>query len=233
MKKYAIIVAGGKGLRMGTGLPKQFLSLRGLPVLMHTLTAFHVYDPDLSILLVLPRKHQDYWKNLCDKYNFTIQHQVVDGGETRFHSVKNGVEAIWGAGSREQDAGEDEVLIAIHDGVRPLVSKEIIGRCFDNAAKNGGAYPVIPVTDTLRMKTDSGSITVDRTSYFLVQTPQVFQSGILLEAFRQPYSESFTDDVSVVESLGKYTIIPVEGEKNNLKITTPFDLLIAESLLDF
>ena len=222
MKKYVIIVAGGKGLRMGTELPKQFLLLQGLPVLMHTLNAFFSYDPNISIVLVLPREHQNYWKELCKKHDFTIGHQIVDGGETRFHSVKNGLEAISGV-------NQEEVLIGIHDGVRPLVSKGVIGRCFDMAAQEGGAFPVIPVTDTLRKKEGVGSFTVNRADYCLVQTPQVFRSNIIYEAFRQPFSDAFTDDVSVVEALGKYRIVEVEGERENIKITAPLDLRIAET----
>ena len=218
-----IIVAGGKGLRMGTELPKQFLLLRGLPVLMHTLNAFFVYDPDISIVLVLPQEHQDYWQELCEKYNFTVAHQIVGGGETRFHSVKNGLDAI-------SATLQEEALIGIQDGVRPLVSKEVISRCFDRAAQEGGAFPIIPVTDTLRKKNSTGSFTVNRADYCLVQTPQVFHSYILYEAFRQPFSDAFTDDVSVVEALGKYKVVEVEGERENIKITTPLDLRIAEAV---
>ena len=223
MKKYVIIVAGGKGLRMGTELPKQFLLLRGLPVLMHTLSAFFYYDADISIVLVLPKGHQEYWKELCEKYDFTVCHQIADGGKTRFHSVKSGLEAI-------SNSQQEMVLIGIHDGVRPLISKKVIGRCFDGAARIGGAFPVIPVTDTLRKNDDTGSYTVNREDYCLVQTPQVFRSDILYEAFRQPFSDAFTDDVSVVEALGKFRMVTVEGERENLKITTPLDLRMAEAI---
>ena len=215
MKKYIIIVAGGKGLRMGAEIPKQFLILNDKPVLMHTIDAFYNYDPSIKIILVLPEEQQDYWTELCEKFDFKINHQTVSGGETRFHSVRNGLSI----------APEKDVIIGIHDGVRPLVSKDVISRCFDKAAEKGVAFPVVPVVETLRKKTGTGSIIVNRADYCLVQTPQVFNSEIIKKAYQQDFSDKFTDDVSVVESLNEYPIYEVEGASENIKITTPIDLI--------
>lgn len=219
MQKYALIVAGGKGLRMGADLPKQFLPIGGKPVLMHTLEAFYSYDPELKIVLVLPKQQQDYWKQLCRDYDFLVPHVVADGGETRFHSVRNGLEQISSSG-----------LVAVHDGVRPFVSREVIARCYAEAALQKAVVPVIDVVETVRMIVDAGSVTVPRDVYKLVQTPQVFDTTLLKEAYRQPYSASFTDDASVVEAMGA-TIALVEGNRENIKITTPFDLKVASVLL--
>jgi len=220
--KYIIIVAGGKGTRMGAEIPKQFLILNNKPVLMHTIESFFNYDKTIKIILVLPEEQQNYWNELCKKNNFKINHQIVSGGETRFHSVKNGLNTIT----------EKDVIIGIHDGVRPLVSKDVISRCFDKAAEKGVAFPVIPVVETLRKKTEKGSITVNRADYCLVQTPQVFNSEIIKKAYQQEFSDTFSDDVSVVESLNEYPVYEVEGARENIKITTPVDLIIAERLIE-
>ena len=231
----AIIVAGGKGLRMGTDLPKQFLPIGGRPVLMHTLEAFERAIPGISLILVLPHDQQTFWQELCEQHHFTLPHTVVDGGETRFHSVLNGLQAI------HKKAGE-RPLVAVHDGVRPFVSEDVIRRCFEAAREHGAVVPVVPVVETLRQlspipnpplfeREGAGvSRTVDRSLYRLVQTPQTFQLDILLRAYEQPYRETFTDDASVVEALG-YPITLVEGNRENIKITTPFDLTVAEALL--
>ena len=219
--KYIIIVAGGKGSRMGIEIPKQFLILNGKPVLMRTIEAFYNYDSTIKIILVLPEEQQDYWYILCVKYEFTINHEIVSGGKTRFHSVKNGLDVIT----------EKNVIIGIHDGVRPLVSLDVIGRCFDKAAEKGVAFPVVPVVETLRKKTEKGSITVNRADYCLVQTPQVFSAQIIRKAYRQEFSDTFTDDVSVVEALNEYPVYEVEGSRENIKITTPVDLIIAQSII--
>ncbi|MDR0232572.1 MAG: 2-C-methyl-D-erythritol 4-phosphate cytidylyltransferase [Dysgonamonadaceae bacterium] len=221
-QKYIIIVAGGKGTRMGAEIPKQFLILNDKPVLIHTIESFFNYDKTIKIILVLPEEQQNYWNELCAKFDFKINHQIVSGGETRFHSVKNGLDTIT----------EKDVIIGIHDGVRPLVSKDVIGRCFDKAAEKGVAFPVIPVVETLRKKTEKGSITVNRADYCLVQTPQVFNSEIIKKAYQQEFSDTFTDDVSVVESLSEYSVYEVEGARENIKITTPVDLIIAESIIN-
>lgn len=218
---YIIIVAGGKGLRMGGDLPKQFMPLHGKPVLMHTIERFRSYSDELKIILVLPHEQQDYWRQICQKHNFTVEHTVVDGGQTRFHSSQNGVAAV------PDDATG---VIGIHDGVRPFVSEETIARCFEAARQFGAALPVLPVTDTLRRVTDDGGYNVQRNDYRTVQTPQTFDAQLLKQAFKQPYSDNFTDDASVVEALG-HKVTMVDGNRENLKLTTPFDLVVAEALI--
>lgn len=218
---YIIIVAGGKGLRMGGDLPKQFMPLHGKPVLMHTIERFRAYSDELKIILVLPHEQQDYWRQICLKHNFTIEHTVVDGGQTRFHSSQNGVAAV------PDDATG---VIGIHDGVRPFVSEETIARCFEAARQFGAALPVLPVTDTLRRVTDDGGYNVQRNDYRTVQTPQTFDAQLLKQAFKQPYSDNFTDDASVVEALG-HKVTMVDGNRENIKLTTPFDLVVAEALI--
>jgi 2-C-methyl-D-erythritol 4-phosphate cytidylyltransferase len=220
MKKQVIVVAGGKGLRMGADVPKQFLLLNGKPVLMHTLEAFYRYDSAIRIILVIPSEQQSYWQELCKKQAFQIEHQVVAGGETRFHSVKNGLQFV-----------ERDSVVAIHDGVRPLVSLAVIADAFETAMREQAAYPVIPVVDSIREKTETGSRMVDRKRYCLVQTPQVFLSNVLLDAYEQDYSEKFTDDVSVVEAYGKVRPVQIAGDPKNIKITTPVDLVFAEMLI--
>lgn len=217
--KIAIIVAGGKGERMGTDIPKQFIVIHGKPILMHTIDAFLSYDTSLQIIIVLPQIQMDYWNELCKSYGFDIAHHIVAGGETRFQSVINGLKAVKGAG-----------LVAVHDGVRPLVSAATIARCYTEAEKSGNAIPVVDLVDSIRQITRNGSVSVDRTVYKLVQTPQVFEFELLNKAYEQPYSNLFTDDASVVENLG-YEINLVEGNRENIKITTAFDLRLTEILL--
>ena len=219
-KLYAIIVAGGKGMRMGKDLPKQFLPIDGTPILMHTLQAFYDYDPSLTLIVVLPSDQQAYWSKLCGDYHFTIPHVVVKGGETRFHSVKNGLSCIKGEG-----------LVAVHDGVRPFVHCDTIARCFAAAQESGAAVPVVEVVDSLRKVEDAESKAVSRRDYRIVQTPQVFDISLLKEAYKQPYTVDFTDDASVVEAYGR-KISLVEGNRENIKITSPFDLVIAEAFLN-
>ena len=210
------IVAGGKGLRMGSDIPKQFIPVGGRPVLMHTLDAFYRHDPTIDIILVLPQSQQSYWKELCAKYDFHIPHRIANGGETRFHSVKNGLELI------EDRNG----LTGIHDGVRPFVSSEVIARCYTEAAIHKAVIPVVDVIETLRHL----NRTVPRNEYKLVQTPQVFDTALLQQAYQQPYKPDFTDDASVVEALGQ-SVFCVEGNRENIKITTPYDLTIANALI--
>ncbi|MEG0464288.1 MULTISPECIES: 2-C-methyl-D-erythritol 4-phosphate cytidylyltransferase [Bacteroides] len=219
MIRTALIVAGGKGLRMGSELPKQFLLMAAKPVLMHTLEAFHRYDEAMQLIVVLPREQQSYWKQLCSDYHFTLNHLIADGGETRFHSVQNGLMLV-------QEPG----LVAVHDGVRPFVSQEVIARCYEAAETQLAAIPVIDVFETVRHLTPQGSETVNRDDYKLVQTPQVFEVGLLKNAYSQAYSTHFTDDASVVEALG-VSITLVEGNRENIKITTPFDLKVGSALL--
>lgn len=219
-KLYAIIVAGGKGMRMGKDLPKQFLPIDGTPILMHTLQAFYDYDPSMTLIVVLPSDQQAYWSKLCGDYHFTIPHVVVKGGDTRFHSVKNGLSCIKGEG-----------LVAVHDGVRPFVHCDTIDRCFAVALESGAAVPVVEVVDSLRKVEDEESNAVSRREYRIVQTPQVFDISLLKEAYKQPYTVDFTDDASVVEAYGR-KISLVEGNRENIKITSPFDLVIAEAFLN-
>ena len=221
MKRYAIIVAGGKGLRMGGELPKQFIPIKGRPVLMRTLDTFHACDESIQIILVLPRDHQDYWRELCAQYQFAVPHRIADGGATRFHSVQNGLSLV--------DA--PEALVAVHDGVRPFVSHEVISRCYAEAEARGAVVPVIPVVETVRQLTGEGSVTVDRNAYRLVQTPQTFRATLLRRAYEQPYTDAFTDDASVVEALGEAVTL-VDGNRENIKLTTPFDLIVAKALID-
>ncbi|MBQ6064885.1 MAG: 2-C-methyl-D-erythritol 4-phosphate cytidylyltransferase [Prevotella sp.] len=219
---YIIIVAGGKGLRMGGDIPKQFMNIGGEPVLMHTIRRFREYSETLQIIVVLPHDQQAYWHRLCQEHRFDVPHHVVDGGETRFHSSKNGINAI------PDDA---EGVVGIHDGVRPFVSVEVIDRCFETARDEYACIPVLPVTDTLRyIDQHGGGKNVLRSDYRIVQTPQTFDIALLKQAFNRPYQESFTDDASVVEALG-CQVQMVEGNRENIKITTPFDLVVAEALM--
>ena len=218
MKKHVIIVAGGKGLRMGGDIPKQFLPICGKPVLMRTLEAFHSYDASMHLILVLPISQQDYWKMLCREYHFDLPHDIANGGETRFHSVKNGLALVKGEG-----------VVGVHDGVRPFVSQEVISHCYNDALTLKAVIPVIGVVETLRHLTEIGSETVPRDQYKLVQTPQVFEVDLLRRAYQQSYTDLFTDDASVVEALGEKVYL-VEGNRENIKLTTPFDLKLAELL---
>lgn len=213
MNKAVIIVAGGKGLRMGGDIPKQFLEIDGKPILMHTIQRFYDYDPEMLIVVVLPESQHLFWKRLCDQYHFSIPYTIATGGEERFHSVLNGLNQI--PSSYE--------LIAVHDGVRPFVSTEVISRCFDGAKTHGAVIPVIDVVETVRHIIPGGSETVPRSEYKLVQTPQVFSAPLLRKAYEQPYTTAFTDDASVIESLG-HPVVLVEGNRENIKITTKADL---------
>ncbi len=221
---YVIIVAGGKGLRMGSDIPKQFLPIGGKPVLMRTLERFREYDKDLKIILVLPEAQQDYWQGLCKEYGFQVEYQLANGGQTRFHSVQNGLALI------PDDA---EGVVGVHDGVRPFPSIDVIRNCYATAREKKAVIPVIPVVETVRhllVHSQDKSITVPRDEYRLVQTPQTFDIQLLKAANRQPYNDGFTDDASVVESFG-HGITLVEGNRENIKITTPYDLKIAEVLI--
>ena len=219
MKKYIIIVAGGSGSRMGSATPKQFLELLGLPVIMHTLKQFQQSVSDGEIILALPEKEQRTWQSLCEKYHFDVPHQIVNGGESRFHSVQNALQKV-----------KEKSIVAIHDGVRPLVSETVINNCIQSAEKFGAAIPTLPIQDSIRKISDNGSQIADRSQFVLVQTPQCFQSEVILKAYQQENQNSFTDDASVVEQLG-HKIYLVEGNKENIKITTPEDLKMAEVLV--
>ena len=218
---YIIIVAGGKGLRMGSDIPKQFLPIGEKPVLMRTLERFREYSADLQIILVLPEAQQAYWQELCGKYDFKVKYQLANGGQTRFHSVQNGLALV------PDDA---EGVVGVHDGVRPFPSIEVIKNCYETARTAKAVIPVIPVVETVRHLEGDSSVTVPRGDYRLVQTPQTFDIQLLKAANRQPYNDGFTDDASVVESYG-HAITLVEGNRENIKITTPYDLKIAEVLI--
>ena len=222
MERYAILVAGGKGLRMGGDIPKQFLPIGGKPVLMRTIEVFRQAYVDIHIILVLPASQQEYWQQLCKEYAFSVPVRIANGGETRFHSVSNGLKLI---------PDEAEGVVGVHDGVRPFVAAETIRRCYDAAVEWGAVVPVVPVVETVRqLCADGTSVTVPRDAYKLVQTPQTFRISLLKEAYRQAYVPAFTDDASVVEALGKPVQL-VEGNRENIKITTPADIRFANGLL--
>lgn len=219
MKNYVVIVAGGTGKRMGAEIPKQFLELGGRPVLMHTIERFRDFDPSAELITVLPEDQIRFWCELQEKYAFNIVQTMVKGGATRFQSVKNGLEFV-----------DDDGLVAIHDGVRPFVSAETIKRCFETAASLGNAIPVIQSSDSMRILKGNESAMINRQNVRLVQTPQVFRCGLLKEAYRHEYNPEFTDDASVVEKMG-VKINLVDGNRENIKITNPEDLLISNALL--
>jgi len=219
LKKYALIVAGGSGSRMNAPVAKQFLLLNNYPVLMHTMVRFFQYDHTMELILVLPEEQFDYWRSLCKSYEFEIPHKLVKGGKVRFDSVKNGLDSI-----------TEEGIVAIHDGVRPLVSNETIDRCFRMTEDKGNAIPVIPVVESLRKIEGKDSKAVDRSSYLTIQTPQVFLVSEIKLAYGRGYDPLFTDDATVLERLGK-TLNLVEGNRENIKITHPTDLVIAGALI--
>ena len=220
-KRYAIIVAGGSGKRFGSEMPKQFLPLDGKPVLMRTIEKFD--QAGATIVVVLPVEHQEMWMSMCKDGNFAVSHTIADGGKTRFESVKNGIAAI--------ENLADGNLVAVHDGVRPLASVELINRCYDTAQETGSAIPVVNPSDSIRQVMDDGtSQQLLRSSLRAVQTPQTFKVELLRGAYDVEESPLFTDDASVVESAG-HQVSLVEGEIANIKITTPIDMVIATELL--
>lgn len=214
-----VIVAGGRGLRMGHEVPKQFLNVGKRPVLMHTIEKFVSFDADIFVVLVLPEDQFPYWEALCRKHHFSLPHKLVAGGEKRYDSVKNGLSHV----------GQVD-LVAIHDGVRPFVSHGTIQRCFSAAGNYGAAIPVLEVVESIRKVERDKSWMRPRSSYRTVQTPQVFRSSILKKAYDLPYRSEFTDDASVVEAAG-YEITLVEGNRENIKITSPFDLIVADAMI--
>lgn len=219
MKKYALIVAGGSGARMGGDTPKQFLQLQNQAVLMHTIARFYDFDADIAITVVLPPSQLSYWNKLCVQCDFNLPHRVVSGGDSRFQSVKNGLNTLVGEG-----------VVFIHDGVRPFVSAATLGRCLSTALEKGNALPVMPLIDSIRVVSAHGSQHKNRSDYRLVQTPQTFRLSDIKAAFQQEESPLFTDDASVLEGAGG-SIHLVEGNVENMKITRPIDLKIAELLL--
>lgn len=214
-----IIVAAGMGIRMGHDLPKQFLEILNKPILMHSIEVFYKFDPTINIVVALHSNYREYWQNLCIKHNFTIKHVIVNGGATRFDSVKNALMHV------------SDGMVAVHDGARPLVSTELIKKCFELSVQHKAVIPALKVTDSLR-KLDKAQISkpVDRSEYRTVQTPQVFDVHLLRMSYQMPYKDTFTDDASVVEASGNYIHL-VEGESRNIKITNPIDLKLAEFLL--
>ncbi|GAA4306977.1 2-C-methyl-D-erythritol 4-phosphate cytidylyltransferase [Nibribacter koreensis] len=218
---YTIVVAGGTGSRMNAPLPKQFLPVAGLPVLMHTLLRFHAYNPAMPLVLVLPAAELATWKDLCLQYDFRVTHQVVAGGKTRFQSVQNGLAAL-----RIYEDG----VVAVHDGVRPFVTQAIIHTAFETAHELGTAVVSVALKDSIRRVTGNVSKAVNRNAYKLVQTPQCFRLPLLRRAYEQGESSQFTDDASVVEKFG-HKIHLVEGAYQNIKLTTPEDMLLAEAIL--
>ena len=220
IKHYAIVVAGGTGTRMGATIPKQFLSLNGLPVLMHTLLAFYNSASKPQLILALHANFHDYWNQLCNTHNFNIPHVLVKGGETRFHSVKAAFETI----------SDTNSIIAVHDAVRPLTLSPLIDSCYRQAAEKGNAVVAVKSRDSVRQIKDDTSFSLKREDVYLVQTPQTFQYGQLKSAYLQSYNDTFTDDASVVESAG-FDIHLIEGDHQNIKITFPEDIGIAELIL--
>lgn len=220
MKKYAVIVAGGSGMRMGTMVPKQFLPLQGKPVLWYTLTAFLDAFPDLEIILVLPEAHLETGREILRSTHDPDRIWMAPGGETRFHSVRNGLSHI-----------HQHSIVFIHDGVRCLLTPDLIRRCYHMAQDRGNAIPAITAVDSIRIETFDGNEFVDRNKIRIIQTPQTFYSDIVKAAFEQEYEESFTDEASVVERLG-VKIHLIDGEPTNIKITHPIDVLIAEKILE-
>lgn len=218
MKRFAIIVAGGSGQRMGATIPKQFLEINNEVILMKSIRTFYLFDNHMSIIVALPEDQMDYWQSLCKKKGFNIKHSLVKGGETRFLSVRNALETI-----------TEDGIVAIHDGVRPLVSQETIERVFEIASINENAVPYIDVVDSVREVGLDYNTVVDRNKIKLIQTPQAFRCKLIQEAYNQFWSKSFTDDASVFERMGK-KINLVPGNRENIKITTQVDLIVAEAL---
>ena len=221
MRTIAIIVAGGSGTRFGAELPKQFLELGGKPVLMRTISAFGGGFSD--VIVTLPEGQMALWRELCERYGFAMPHRVVAGGETRWHSVKNALDSIGDI--------SDVDIIAVHDGVRPLVTAEVISRTVEAARRDGAAIPVVMLNDSVRQVEKGASHALDRSTLRAVQTPQVFDARVLMAAYGQPFESTFTDDASVVECAG-HSVTLVEGDPQNLKITRPMDLALAEYLLN-
>ncbi len=220
MRKVMIVVAGGSGNRMKSALPKQFINLKGKPILMHTIECLVKFDQSMDIILVLPENQIDFWKELCLDYDFNINCDIAIGGATRFESVKNGLSNI-----------QHDCLVGVHDGVRPLVSNETLNNCFIKAEKYGSAIPVTDAIESIRVVDEEISHSVNREFYKMVQTPQVFSSHKLIKAYDQPFNESFTDDASVYEKAG-FRIYLANGNRENIKVTTPMDLIVAEALMN-
>ncbi len=216
---YVIITAGGTGKRMGSELPKQFIELGGRPILMHSIKRFYDFDKTINIIISLPQDYISLWKELCKEHLFLIKHKVVSGGKTRFHSIKNALAEV-----------NEDGLVAVHDGVRPLVSNETIKRSFESAFELGNGIASSNIVFSIRKFENGISLAKNRDLYKEIQTPQTFKVSVLKNAYLQEFNEEFTDDASVVEKLGE-KIYLTEGNRDNIKITTPFDILIAEAVI--
>lgn len=221
MKHYVIIVAGGSGQRMKSSVPKQFLAIDNEIILMMSINSFYSFDQSIEIILALPEDQISTWEELCLKHNFIVKHSIVAGGQTRYHSVKNALVKV-----------NSEGIVAIHDGVRPLVSHRTIERVFEKATLSGNAVPYIDFVDSIRYVDFDINHPVDREKYKLIQTPQGFKSNLIKKAYEQPWEESFTDDASVVEKLGN-KINLIKGNRENIKITSQIDLEIAKVLKNY
>jgi len=221
MKKYAVVVAGGSGLRMGGALPKQFLPLRGKPVLWHTLKAFFDAYPELEVILVLPMAHLELGRSIAESFKPLVPIRIVVGGETRFDSVKNGLASV-----KAEDA-----IVFVHDAVRCLITRSLLYRCYEEALEKGNAVPAVEATDSMRLQTPQGTQVLVRDQVRIIQTPQTFQTALIKKAFAMGYESAFTDEATVVERLG-IRINLVEGDLTNLKITRPEDLIYAERILE-
>ena len=218
MKRYAVIVAGGRGERMGADRPKQFLEIEGKPILRHTIERFLAFDPFIEVIVVLPSAQKDWWRDYCRQSGFLKRYTIVSGGITRFHSVQNALRFVG-----------DEGVVAGHDGVRPLVRRDLLERIFKAAETHPAVVPAVPVVESVRRVEEEKSAPVNRDGLMLVQTPQVFEASLLKRAYDRPFSPSFTDDASVVEASGG-SVHLVAGDRINLKITTPDDLQLAAGL---
>jgi 2-C-methyl-D-erythritol 4-phosphate cytidylyltransferase len=230
MKKYAVIVAGGSGQRMGTLAPKQFLLLHGKPVLWYTLRVFLDAYEDMDIILVAPEEHMETARTMVHATGSVHRIRMVAGGDTRWRSVYNGLQVIGSPDGAGVGPDGEEAVVFVHDGVRCLLSTALVHRCYEQAIRLGSAIPVVASKDSVRVMTGEGSAGVDRSRVKLVQTPQTFLSSVLLPAYAGPFRESFTDEASVVEAHGGKVFL-VEGEADNIKITTPIDLVVAGSVL--
>ncbi|HNV52826.1 MAG TPA: 2-C-methyl-D-erythritol 4-phosphate cytidylyltransferase [Tenuifilaceae bacterium] len=220
-KRYAIIVAGGSGVRMGLDIPKQFIELNGKPILMWTIDVFNGLVNRPEIIVVLPEAQVEQWLELCKKHSYKINHKVTIGGKERFFSVKNGLNLV--------DDGNS--IVAIHDGVRPLVNPSVIEECYITAEKLGNAIPVIQPVESIRIVENDNSSTFPRNNVLLVQTPQVFKTSLIKRCYEQPFNASFTDDASVIEAMGE-KVFTVNGNRENIKITNQTDLLMASALIN-
>lgn len=219
MVQYALIVAGGSGSRMQSDIPKQFITIGNKPTLLHTLEAFYRYSPEIQIILVLPAEQVAHWKEARKTYHCQVPHAIVEGGNSRFQSVKNGLILV-----------PSEAVVAIHDGVRPFINQETISLGFTTAAESGSAITSVPLKESIRRLSPDGNKAENRSEFRLIQTPQTFQAQLIKEAYRQPENEHFTDCASVAEAAG-HRVTLIDGSYKNIKITTPEDLLLAETLL--